>query len=296
MADVHQGAGYGSFSREERFPPLLPGSRPRCGNGWPASSTTLSSRCVLKCNSVAAPSIQLVCLHRRPGARVGISTLVCAPLAQLLPVENVDGRLAWEAGDLCLRKTAKGVDLNRNYPFGFASEVRQTTAVAVQATTCPAISRVTAWHNSTSSAHSLSLNHLSRMLAAPPCRAATAQRDVRRSAPLQRAAEPHDCPPGAQRSSQGPGSGKGEDPEALLRAIKGSCTALLLAQCGWLSRRLGPVAGLHQCAQRRMGRVLGMGQQGSHWPWPAGERSGRATRNRARHVSQPQGPCAFGPG
>ncbi len=44
--------------------------------------------------------------------------------AQVIPIENIDGRQAWEAGNLCLRKTAHGVDLNRNYPFGFANEVR----------------------------------------------------------------------------------------------------------------------------------------------------------------------------
>ncbi|KAG2435855.1 hypothetical protein HXX76_007050 [Chlamydomonas incerta] len=41
---------------------------------------------------------------------------------KVIPIENVDGRQAWEAGNLCLRKTAHGVDLNRNYPFGFANE------------------------------------------------------------------------------------------------------------------------------------------------------------------------------
>lgn len=53
-------------------------------------------------------------------------------IAQVIPVENVDGRQAWEAGNLCLRKTAHGVDLNRNYPFGFASEVRPEQRVAVR--------------------------------------------------------------------------------------------------------------------------------------------------------------------
>ncbi|EFJ41462.1 hypothetical protein VOLCADRAFT_98500 [Volvox carteri f. nagariensis] len=43
-------------------------------------------------------------------------------VVKVLPIENVDGRQAWEAGNLCLRKTSKGVDLNRNYPFAFASE------------------------------------------------------------------------------------------------------------------------------------------------------------------------------
>ncbi|GLI67422.1 hypothetical protein VaNZ11_011618 [Volvox africanus] len=43
-------------------------------------------------------------------------------VVKVLPVENVDGRQAWEAGNLCLRKTSKGVDLNRNYPFAFAAE------------------------------------------------------------------------------------------------------------------------------------------------------------------------------
>ncbi|KAG2498170.1 hypothetical protein HYH03_003926 [Edaphochlamys debaryana] len=44
-------------------------------------------------------------------------------VVKLLPVENVDGRQAWEGGNLCLRKTARGVDLNRNYKFAFAHEV-----------------------------------------------------------------------------------------------------------------------------------------------------------------------------
>ncbi|KXZ54924.1 hypothetical protein GPECTOR_4g996 [Gonium pectorale] len=43
-------------------------------------------------------------------------------IVKLIPVENVDGRQEWERGALCLRKSAKGVDLNRNYPFGFVRE------------------------------------------------------------------------------------------------------------------------------------------------------------------------------
>lgn len=57
-------------------------------------------------------SRQCRCTHARP-----------AGLPQVLPVENLDGRQAWESGNLCLRKTPKGVDLNRNYPFAFVNEV-----------------------------------------------------------------------------------------------------------------------------------------------------------------------------
>ncbi len=35
--------------------------------------------------------------------------------AQIIPVENIQGRKAVESGDTCLRKTAAGVDLNRNW-------------------------------------------------------------------------------------------------------------------------------------------------------------------------------------
>jgi hypothetical protein len=37
------------------------------------------------------------------------------PPPQILPVANLDGRLLWEGGDLCRRKTASQVDLNRNW-------------------------------------------------------------------------------------------------------------------------------------------------------------------------------------
>lgn len=35
--------------------------------------------------------------------------------AQIIPVENIQGRKAVESGDACLRKTSAGVDLNRNW-------------------------------------------------------------------------------------------------------------------------------------------------------------------------------------
>jgi len=38
---------------------------------------------------------------------------------KILPVVNMDGRLLLEQGDLCRRKSASGVDLNRNYPFAW---------------------------------------------------------------------------------------------------------------------------------------------------------------------------------
>ncbi|GIM03502.1 hypothetical protein Vretimale_8268 [Volvox reticuliferus] len=47
-------------------------------------------------------------------------------VVKVLPVENVDGRQIWEGGNLCLRKTSKGVDLNRNYPFAFSIEPHHT--------------------------------------------------------------------------------------------------------------------------------------------------------------------------
>jgi hypothetical protein len=44
---------------------------------------------------------------------------------QMLPVENMDGRTAFEGGDLCRRKTAaSNVDLNRNWPFAWQRLVR----------------------------------------------------------------------------------------------------------------------------------------------------------------------------
>lgn len=47
--------------------------------------------------------------------------LCCRP--QLFPCENIDGRQLWEAGDLCRRKTASNVDLNRNWPFAWVNQV-----------------------------------------------------------------------------------------------------------------------------------------------------------------------------
>ena len=36
----------------------------------------------------------------------------------------MDGRELWEEGDLCKRKTASGVDLNRNWDFAWQHQVR----------------------------------------------------------------------------------------------------------------------------------------------------------------------------
>ena len=36
----------------------------------------------------------------------------------------MDGRELWEKGDLCRRKTASDVDLNRNYDFAWQQQVR----------------------------------------------------------------------------------------------------------------------------------------------------------------------------
>ena len=42
---------------------------------------------------------------------------------QIVPVENIQGRKAVEQGNLCLRKTSGGVDLNRNWPVAWQQEV-----------------------------------------------------------------------------------------------------------------------------------------------------------------------------
>ena len=47
-----------------------------------------------------------------------------AYVCQILPVENMDGRELWEQGDLCRRKSASEVDLNRNYDFAWQLQVR----------------------------------------------------------------------------------------------------------------------------------------------------------------------------
>lgn len=41
-------------------------------------------------------------------------------LPQIVPIENIQGRKAVEGGDLCLRKTTNGVDLNRNWGYAWA--------------------------------------------------------------------------------------------------------------------------------------------------------------------------------
>jgi hypothetical protein len=148
--------------------------------------------------------------------------------AQLLPVENVDGRAAWEAGDLCLRKTAKGVDLNRNYPFGFASEVGLAT---VNTRMAAQRSSATESHSSSTARRDVGLvpstHHARRssLPVAPSCLAAPAQRDVRRGARLQRAAEPHDCAPSAQRGRAGPRRRQGEERSCPLGCRLGAVQA-----------------------------------------------------------------------
>ncbi len=42
---------------------------------------------------------------------------------QMVPIESMDSRRLWEAGDLCRRKTASDVDLNRNWDFEWKQEV-----------------------------------------------------------------------------------------------------------------------------------------------------------------------------
>lgn len=39
---------------------------------------------------------------------------------QIVPIENIQGRKAVEGGDMCLRKTTNGVDLNRNWGYAWA--------------------------------------------------------------------------------------------------------------------------------------------------------------------------------
>ncbi|GAX73946.1 hypothetical protein CEUSTIGMA_g1396.t1 [Chlamydomonas eustigma] len=45
---------------------------------------------------------------------------------KVLPLENVDGRVLWEGGDLCRRKTASDVDLNRNWDFAWHAQSRSS--------------------------------------------------------------------------------------------------------------------------------------------------------------------------
>ena len=47
---------------------------------------------------------------------------------QIVPVENIQGRKAVEQGNLCLRKTSGGVDLNRNWPVAWRQEVSSDRA------------------------------------------------------------------------------------------------------------------------------------------------------------------------
>ena len=55
---------------------------------------------------------------RRPAAPPPLPPPIYPP-TQLFPLQNVDGRALFEAGELCRRKTAAGVDLNRNWPYAW---------------------------------------------------------------------------------------------------------------------------------------------------------------------------------
>ena len=45
---------------------------------------------------------------------------------QIVPIENIQGRKAVEGGDMCLRKTTNGVDLNRNWGYAWVQVRSQT--------------------------------------------------------------------------------------------------------------------------------------------------------------------------
>lgn len=45
---------------------------------------------------------------------------------QIVPIENIQGRKAVEGGDMCLRKTTNGVDLNRNWGYAWVKVRSQT--------------------------------------------------------------------------------------------------------------------------------------------------------------------------
>lgn len=64
-----------------------------------------------------------------------VTKLRCA--VQIIPIENIQGRKAVEGGDMCLRKTTAGVDLNRNWEYAWTKVA--CTAKLQQNTTAPAL-------------------------------------------------------------------------------------------------------------------------------------------------------------
>ena len=50
-----------------------------------------------------------------------LTAVLNPPALQIIPIENIQGRKAVEAGDLCMRKTAAGVDLNRNWAHAWTA-------------------------------------------------------------------------------------------------------------------------------------------------------------------------------
>jgi hypothetical protein len=57
----------------------------------------------------------------RGGEASAADASACCPMPQIIPIENIQGRKAVEAGDLCMRKTAAGVDLNRNWEYAWTA-------------------------------------------------------------------------------------------------------------------------------------------------------------------------------
>lgn len=49
------------------------------------------------------------------GDRAGLARILPLTVMKIIPMENVNGRLKVEAGDLCERKNGRGVDTNRNW-------------------------------------------------------------------------------------------------------------------------------------------------------------------------------------
>ena len=47
-------------------------------------------------------------------------------MMQIVPIEKIQGRKAVEGGDMCLRKTTNGVDLNRNWGYAWKKVNTQT--------------------------------------------------------------------------------------------------------------------------------------------------------------------------
>ena len=53
---------------------------------------------------------------------------------QIVPIENIQGRKAVEGGEMCLRKTTNGVDLNRNWGYAWVQVGLLTCAIGYQLT------------------------------------------------------------------------------------------------------------------------------------------------------------------